>query len=93
MTASEFGSYVVRRFCESYPASSPVSLTFLDLEKTPELRSYADTLALALSLAIRDSGNRSLIMELFIRSRTGEDRPYVDVADLCLNLVLRVKTR
>jgi len=88
MTASEFGSYVVRRFCESYPASSPVSLTFLDLEKAPQLRSYADTLALALSLAIRDSGNRSLIMELFIRSRTGEDRPYVDVADLCLNLVL-----
>jgi hypothetical protein len=26
-------------------------------------------------------------MELFTLSQTGEDRPYVDVADLCLNLV------
>ena len=37
MAPAEFGSYVVRRFCESYPASKPVSLSLLDLERASEL--------------------------------------------------------
>jgi Clostripain family len=87
MTPPEFGSYVVRRFCESYPASSPVSLTFIGLAQANELRYRAELLALALLAAIGDSDRRHRIMELFTLSQTGEDRPYVDVADLCLNLV------
>jgi hypothetical protein len=87
MTPPEFGSYVVRRFCESYPASSPVSLTFLDLAQANELRYRAELLALALLAAIDDPDRRQRIMELFTQSQTGEDRPYVDVVDLCLNLV------
>jgi len=87
MTPPEFGSYVVRRFCESYPASSPVSLTFLSLAQANELRYRAELLALALLAAIDDSDRRLRIMELFTQSQTGEDRPYVDVVDLCLNLV------
>jgi len=87
MTPPEFGSYVVRRFCESYPSSSPVSLTFIGLAQANELRYRAEVLALALLAAIGDSDRRHRIMELFTLSQTGEDRPYVDVADLCLNLV------
>jgi hypothetical protein len=87
MTPPEFGSYVVRRFCESYPASSPVSLTFLNLAQATELKPFAKVLALALLVAIGDTDKRHRIMDLFTRSQTGEDRPYVDVVDLCLNLV------
>ena len=87
MTPPEFGSYVVRRFCESYPASSPVSLTFLDLAKATELRHRGKILALALLVAIADSDERDRTTELFTQSRTGDGRPFVDVADLCLNLV------
>jgi hypothetical protein len=87
MTPPEFGSYVVRRFCESYPASSPVSLTFLDLAEARKLRGQAEILALALSIAIGDSDKRRRITALFTESQTGDDRPYVDVVDLCLNLV------
>jgi hypothetical protein len=88
MTPPEFGSYVVRRFCESYEASSsPVSLTFLRLAQANELRYRAELLALALLAAIEEPDRRERIAELFIQSQTGEDRPYVDVVDLCLNLV------
>jgi Clostripain family len=87
MTAPEFGSYVVRRFCESYPALSPVSLTFLNLAETAEIRAPATLLALALAVAIGDCDQRHRIMDLFTRSQTGENRPYVDVVDFCLNLV------
>jgi hypothetical protein len=34
-----------------------------------------------------DSGTRDHVAELFYQSRTGDGRPYVDVADLCLNLI------
>ena len=87
MAPPEFGSYVVRRFCESYPASSPVSLSFLDLTQARELRARAEILALALLVAIGDCDTRNRITELFIKSQTGDHRPYVDVVDLCLNLV------
>jgi hypothetical protein len=87
MAPPELGSYVVRRFCESYPASRPVSLTFLDLTQAGELRARAEILALALLVAIGDSGKRYRITELFTQSQTGDHRPYVDVADLCLNLM------
>ena len=87
MTPDEFGSWAIRRFCEEYPASSPVSLSFLDLSQATDLRARAELLALALSVAIGNPDTRARISELFIRSQTAENRPYVDVADLCLNLV------
>ena len=88
MTPPEFGSYVVRRFCESYPASSPVSLTFLDLAQATRLRLRAG-LAGAGAAPSRSAtaDKRHRIMDLFTQSQTGEDKPFVDVADLCLNLV------
>ena len=52
MTPPEFGSYVVRRFCESYPASSPVSLTLLNLAHAPRLFELAEALAVELAIAI-----------------------------------------
>lgn len=88
MGPSEFGSYVVRRFCESYAATSPVSLTLLDLQRVPELFAHAEVLALALAMSVgRDADARERISALFSRSQTDEDKPYVDVPDLCLNLV------
>ena len=87
MAPPEFGGWVVRRFCEAYRADTPVSLTFLDLTQATELRARAELLALALAVAIGDEDVRERIADLFKRSQTGEDRPYVDVVDLCLNLV------
>lgn len=87
MYPAEAGSYVVRRFCESYKALSPVSLTLLDLAQTDELRARAELLALTLASAIGEPYARERIAELFSRSQTAEGKPYVDVADLCLNLV------
>jgi Clostripain family len=86
MVPGEYGSYVVRRFCESYTAETPVSLTFLDLSLADRLRECAEDLATALSTAIDDPDYRDRIIDLFQRSQTGEGRPYVDVAELCLSL-------
>jgi hypothetical protein len=87
MGPAEFGSYIVRRFCESYKASRTVSLTLLDLEREPELFAHAEVLALILASAIGNPDNRDRIAHLLSRSQTVEGSPYVDVADLCLNLV------
>ncbi len=82
----ELGSYTVRRFCESYPAENPVSLTLLDLVRAPELFARAEVLASQLARAIEDRDTLEWLAQLFLRSQTDEDRPYVDVADLCLTL-------
>ena len=87
MGPAELGSYVVRRFCESYTAADPVSLSLLHLDRARDLFARGEVLALTLSNAIADSGVRDQIARLFLRSQTGERRPYVDVADLCLSLV------
>jgi hypothetical protein len=87
MAPAEFGTYVVRRFCESYPASSPVSLTMLDLAQVPRLRAHAEMLALTLASAIGSPAGCNRILDMFDRSQTAEDRPFVDVAELCLNLM------
>jgi hypothetical protein len=97
MGPAEFGSYVVRRYCESYKAPGfsadgtdkerAVSLTLLDLKQAPRLFELAESLARELALALNASSEElSLVVELFLRSQTAEDKPFVDVADLCLNL-------
>jgi len=87
MVPAEFGSWVVRRFCESYPASDPVSLTLLDLNRARELFAYAEFLALTLACAIGNPDARERIADSFSGSQTEERKPFVDVADLCLHLV------
>jgi hypothetical protein len=87
MAPAELGSYIVRRFCESYPASKPVSLSLLDLGRASQLFGISEVLALTLASAIGDSDVRDRIVQSFLRSQTVEGKPYVDVADLCLNLV------
>jgi hypothetical protein len=87
MGPPELGSYVVRRFCESYPASKPVSLSLLDLERASDLFGISEVLGLTLTSAIGDADTRDRIVQSFRQSQTVEGKPYVDVADLCLNLV------
>ena len=84
----EFGSYIVRRYCESYEADEDaVSLTLLDLAHSAELADLAGWLARTLAIAIGNRDNLNRIADVFVRSQTDEGRPYVDVADLCLNLM------
>lgn len=88
MLPAEFGSYAVRRFCEAYgPEDRSVSLTFLDLQRANQLVSAGAYLAKVLDEKIADPDMRSYIADLFWQSQTGDGKPYVDLADLCLNLV------
>jgi Clostripain family len=87
MNPVEFGSYIVRRYCEEYGADSrTVYLTLLDLDRAPELIVQAEILALMLASTISDPDARDRISYLFSESQTAPGKPYVDVADLCLNL-------
>ena len=88
MTPVDFGTYTVRRYCESYTARRIVSLTMLDLERAFELRACGEVLAATLMAAIsRDEYTRDRIASLFVQSQTMIDKPFIDVADLCLNLI------
>jgi Clostripain family len=89
MNALQLGKFVVARYCEAYTAAARiVSLTLLDLERVPELRARAEVLADTLAESIdRGTVGRDQIASLFVQSQTGVDKPFVDVADLCLNLV------
>ena len=89
MSPAELGTYIVRRFCETYRADElTVSLTLLDLARAPELVGLTETLARKLAIAMADDADEfDLVSDLFFRSQTIEEKPFVDVADLCLNLV------
>jgi hypothetical protein len=97
MGPAELGTYVVRRYCESYKApmsgedgdkeERAVSLTLLDLQRSPTLFELTEALARELAVAMDgDDSELSLAMDLFSRSQTIEGKPFVDVAELCLNL-------
>jgi Clostripain family len=90
MGPAEFGTYIVRRFCEAYQAQQrEVTLTLLDLQRAPELRSLTEALARTLAIAMaRDFEEQERVYDLFRRSATTNGAPFVDVADLCLNLTL-----
>lgn len=95
MGPAEFGSYAVRRFCEWYSAGTEnfeaVSLTLLDLKKAPKVFKRAEQLARRLAQALfGDSVELDRVLELFRMARVFDTRPkpFVDVAELCLNLYL-----
>ena len=88
MGAAELGSYIVRRFCESYQAPKSldptdsteraVSLTLLDLDRARDLFSLTESLARELAIAMDDDEEElSLALSLFRRSQTAEDKPFV----------------
>ena len=91
MGPPELGAYIVRRYCESYPETVRVSLTLLDLSRGGELFDLTENLARSIAIAIGDDPQaQDLVSELFMRSRVidNDPKPFVDVADLCLNLEL-----
>jgi hypothetical protein len=88
MGPAELGSYIVRRFCEAYLADKlTVSLTLLDLTHASKLAQLTENLARKLAIALgKTPGDLDVISELFSRSQTVDEKPFVDAADLCLNL-------
>jgi hypothetical protein len=91
MTPVELGTWVVNRFCQRYESSRAVSLSMLDLTRAGDLSDRVQVLAAELRRYIGLSGaNREQIADIFYRSVTEIDRPYVDVADLALNLAREV---
>jgi cysteine peptidase C11 family protein len=89
MGPAELGTYIVRRFCETYRADQlTVSLTLLDLARVREVVDLTETLARKLAIAMAsDSDEMERATDAFVRSQTIEEKPFVDVADLCLNLL------
>jgi hypothetical protein len=88
MGPAELGSYIVRRYCEAYRSDRPVSLTLLNLQRANELAFLTEALAQRLAIAfVQDPDERDLVFDLFVRSQTDDDKPFVDVADLCLSLI------
>jgi hypothetical protein len=100
MGPAEFGRWAVRRFCEFYSVREEdrdtVSLTLLDLQQVAPIAEAAERLAMVLLERIVDATeNEAFIKDLFRLSRTIDTadpkkqvKPFVDVADLCLNLLL-----
>ena len=90
MGPAELGSYAVRRYCQSYAATKrSVALTLLDLRRADELFGKTEWLARELAISVDgDDDELENISELFRRSQTAPGKPFVDVADLCLNLML-----
>jgi hypothetical protein len=87
MSPPEFGSYAVRRFCAAYTPSSPVTLSLINLALADKLFERADAIATELAIAIENPEARERILDCFLQSQTELGKPFVDVADLCLNLL------
>jgi hypothetical protein len=86
MIPAEFGTYIVRRFCESYTSERPVSLSLLDLSRVSDLFDRTEALANTLSGTLGSADFRDWLSYLFQASQTTSGKPYVDLADLCLML-------
>ena len=87
MAAPEFGAYAVRRFCAWYDPSCAVSLTLINLALAQRLPVLVDGLTAELAIAMSDPDTRAQILEAFFDSQTEPGKPFVDAADLCLNLL------
>jgi hypothetical protein len=87
MSPAELGSYAVRRLCAAYDASTPVSMTMINLLHAQELFDLTQQVAVELATAIENAPTRARIARTFKRSQTEAGKPFVDVADLCLCLM------
>ena len=88
MRPIELGTWIVGRFTESYASRRAASLSMLRLKRAGDLSDRISALAESLLRFIaHDPSDQELVAEIFTRSMTDFDKPYVDVADLCLNLV------
>jgi hypothetical protein len=89
MGAAELGSYIVRRYCETYNAlEQTVTLTLLDLRLADRVAELTEQLSRQLAIAMDDDVDElNLVSQLLALSRTTDDDPFVDVADLCLSLL------
>jgi hypothetical protein len=85
MTPSDLGIFIVRQYCGKYEKQA-VSLTLLDLDRAGDVFKATQQLAVSLVEATEDPDEIDLAIHLFFRSQIWEGRPFVDVADLCLNL-------
>ena len=100
MGPAEFGRWAVRRFCEFYSVreedSKTVSLTLLDVQQVLPIVGATERLARVLLARLADATeDEAFVKGLFRLSRTIDTadprkqiKPFVDVADLCLNLLL-----
>jgi hypothetical protein len=100
MGPAEFGRWAVRRFCEFYSVApddkDTVSLTLLDVQQAPAVTEAAGRLAAVLGDRISDTTeDLDFVKQVFRLSRTIDRvdparrlKPFVDLADLCLNLLL-----
>jgi hypothetical protein len=91
MTPSDLGTFVVRQYCGKYvgkdeETDTAVSLTLLNLDRADEVYTATQTLAERLVEATQDPEEVALAINLFFRSQVWEERPFVDVASLCLDL-------
>jgi hypothetical protein len=99
MGPAELGTWAVRRFCDHYTAgdetAQSVSLTLLDLQQAARVSERTEQLALAISRALPHREDPQLVRAQFTLARTTSTvpKPFVDVADLCLNLVLNCRDR
>jgi len=98
MGPAETGTWIVRRFCEHYSADDrtreAVSLTLLDLQRVGSVAARTEQLARALVEAVADAeDDDGLVRALFQRSQivASAQKPFVDAADLCLNLLLNCR--
>jgi hypothetical protein len=93
LTPAELGSFVVRKFCEEYSQPGEdrqpreVSLSLLDLDLAPEAFDAAEILAGSLARACAaDPDEEDTILQQFVSSQTDDGKPFIDIADFCLNL-------
>ncbi len=93
MGPEDLGSFIVRKFCEEYAQPGgdgqprAVSLTLLDLSRAPEAFDVAEVLAGSIARACaEDADEMARVVQLFVSSQTIDGKPFIDVADFCLNL-------
>ncbi len=89
MLPRELGSYIVRTYCSSYQGKdNAVSLSLLSLQQAGPVFDQTRALARRLLLALDgDTAETDMVARLFDLSQTYRDKPFVDAADLCENLV------
>jgi hypothetical protein len=89
MGPAELGCYIARRYCSRYAADDRmVALSMLDLRRASQLFDLTETLARRLAIAVDANADElSRVSDLFVRARMPDDRPFVDVAELCMYLM------